>query len=40
MDFDICVLGSANSDLFLKVQHFPKEGETINALVLMQQFIW
>lgn len=32
--FDICVLGSANSDLFLKVKEFPREGETINATVI------
>jgi ribokinase len=31
--YDVCVLGSANSDLFLKVKAFPKSGETINALV-------
>ncbi|KAM3135405.1 hypothetical protein pb186bvf_012424 [Paramecium bursaria] len=31
MMFDICILGSANSDLFLEVQDFPKEGETIAA---------
>ena len=33
MMFDICILGSANSDLFLEVQDFPKEGETIAAKV-------
>jgi len=27
--YRICVLGSANSDLFLRVHHIPKEGETI-----------
>ena len=29
--FTICVLGSANQDQFLVVDHFPVEGETIQA---------
>ena len=28
----ICVLGSANSDLFVKVKAFPNPGETISAI--------
>lgn len=37
--FDVCVLGSANSDLFLKVTNFPKEGETIDAQVCVASHI-
>lgn len=32
--FEICVLGSANSDHFLEIDDFPKEGETIGAKVI------
>ncbi len=31
-NFVVCSLGSANADLNFKVEEFPQEGETLNAL--------
>jgi sugar/nucleoside kinase (ribokinase family) len=28
---EICIIGSGSFDLFLCVDHFPKEGETLNT---------